>query len=312
MSLEQFQRKCAAVLLPQLRKNKGIEVERFRDPRNSGGALMLDGLSLRFRQHDGSHLAPLAEQNLTLEPGQILGVVGGSGAGKSLIAAAIMGLLPRNAEVGGRVTVDGRVPRPGEIALAPQGLDALDPLATVGAQMARFAALAGVSAAQARERCARLLSQLGLSAGVVHLYPHMLSGGMAKRVLLATALIGGAQYLIVDEPTLGLDPEAADRIMAAIAALAGPERGILAISHDLQRLVRIAGRIRVLEEGRCVEEVPASAFSAGLEGLRHPFSRALWQAQTGPIAGAFTEPAAGTRAVSGTGNATGALAEALA
>ena len=250
-------------------------------------SLTLHRLSLRFHQHEGNPLDPLAEQTLSVAPGEILGLVGGSGAGKSLIAAAIMKLLPRNAEVGGHITVDGRPPRRGDVALAPQGLDPLDPLAPIGVQLARFATLAGVPLPEIEQRTTALLTSLSLPLDVTGAYPHMLSGGMAKRVLLATALIGGARYLIVDEPTLGLDPEAADRIIALVGSLAGPERGILAISHDLTRLVRIAHRIRVLQEGHCVEEAPAAAFSATGETLRHPFSRALWQAQTGLIAGAL-------------------------
>ncbi|RAP42711.1 ABC transporter ATP-binding protein [Rhodovulum viride] len=228
--------------------------------------LQIEDLSVAFRQHDGRLTRPLAGVSLTVAPGDCAGLIGGSGAGKSLIAEALTGTLPRNAELSGRIGVSGR------IALAPQAVTALDPLARAGAQIARLARLAGRSADPAA-----LMARLGLPEAALRAYPHELSGGMAKRVLIATALATGAGTLIADEPTLGLDPEAADRIMALLAGLAAEGTGVLIISHDLPRLVATTTRVTVLREGRPVETVPAAAFP---EGLTHPFTRALWDAQT--------------------------------
>lgn len=241
--------------------------------------LELRDLSVRFRRHQGAPLTPLAGVSLSAARGELVGLVGGSGAGKSLIAEAVMGLLPRNAEVGGELLLDGAphplgtpVP-PGRLALAPQGIDALDPLARVGVQIERFAALA-----RRPLDASALMRSLGLSASAARAYPHQLSGGMAKRALIATALASGAQLLIADEPTLGLDPELADELMALLKRLAAAGTGVLLISHDLPRLVALCERVVILHEGAMVETAPASAFVSG--ALQHPFSRALWGAQT--------------------------------
>jgi len=235
--------------------------------------LRVVGLGIAFRQHDGRRLVPLDGVSLTVGRGQVAGLIGGSGAGKSLVAEALCGLLPRNAEVSGRLTIDGKPPRAGDVALAPQGIDALDPLARVGAQIARFARLAGRDV-----QTAALAADLDLPPSALDAWPHELSGGMAKRALIATALATGAPFLIADEPTLGLDPATADRIMDLLGGLGARGIGVLIISHDLPRLVARASHITILKDGRMVETAPAPAFASG--ALAQPFSRALWAAQT--------------------------------
>lgn len=236
--------------------------------------LRVRSLSVRFRRHDGSHATALSGLELTLARGEVIGLVGGSGAGKSLVAEALMGLLPRNAEVSGQITLDGQGLAPGQLALAPQAIDALDPLTRLGDQICRFARLAG----QPPPDLPAALARLGLPATAARAFPHELSGGMAKRALIATALATGAGFLIADEPTLGLDPETADRILALLAGLAAQGQGVCVISHDLPRLIAIAGRVTILQEGRMVETALAQDFTGGQ--LRHPFSRALWAAQS--------------------------------
>lgn len=236
--------------------------------------LVIEGLSVRFRRHDAPPLTVLEGLDLTAPRGAVTGLCGASGAGKSLIAAAIAGTLPRNAETSGRIVVDGQAPAPGLIALAPQALDALDPLARVGTQIARFARLAGQSV-----DAVALLARLGLAADVAQAWPHALSGGMARRACLATALATGAGWLVADEPTSGLDGEAVDRVMGLLGALADDGYGVLVISHDLPRLAAIAGEITVLQDGRAVETAPASAFRGAGEALSQDFVRRLWLAQ---------------------------------
>jgi peptide/nickel transport system ATP-binding protein len=236
--------------------------------------LALEGLTVRFRRHGAPPLTVLDGLDLTAARGSVTGICGASGAGKSLIAAAIAGTLPRNADVSGRILLDGQEQPPGRIALAPQGLDALDPLARVGAQIARFARLAGREA-----DAAALLAQLGLPAAVARAWPHELSGGMARRACLATALATGADWIIADEPTSGLDGTAADRIMALLERLARDGYGVLVISHDLRRLAAISAQVTVLQDGRAVETAPGSAFAESGAALVHPFARSLWQAQ---------------------------------
>jgi peptide/nickel transport system ATP-binding protein len=234
--------------------------------------LRIDALSVRFRRHDGFCDDVLDGVDMTLPRGALVGLVGGSGAGKSLVAEALLGLLPRNARVSGRITIDGRDLRTGDIALAPQGVDALDPLMRVGAQMDRMARLSGAVPQAIALACA-----VGLPEATLGAWPHELSGGMAKRALIATALATGAPYLVADEPTLGLDPDTADKVLDLLAGLARGGVGVLVISHDLRRLVPRAEHVTILQNGRMVETAPAAAF--GADGLQHPFSRRLWAAQ---------------------------------
>ncbi len=159
--------------------------------------LRVDALGLRFRRHDGQTETVLDAVTLAFGPGELVGLVGGSGAGKSLVADALTGLLPRNAEMTGQITVEGRALRAGDVALAPQGIAALDPLARVGAQLDRMARLAG-----APLQAPALASAVGLPVAALRAWPHELSGGMAKRALIATALATQAPYLVADEPTL--------------------------------------------------------------------------------------------------------------
>jgi peptide/nickel transport system ATP-binding protein len=236
--------------------------------------LKIDTLSVRFRRHDGPPVPVLTGLDLCARRGAVTGIVGASGAGKSLVAAAIAGTLPRNAEMTGRITLDGAPLAPGRIAYAPQGIDALDPLAPIGRQIERFARLAG-----RRQVPADLLGTLGLAPDIARAMPHELSGGMAKRACLATALATGAGWLVADEPTTGLDPLTATRIMDVLQALADRGYGVIVISHDLPRLAAIATDITVLRDGRPVETAAAAAFRGPGETLGHPFTRALWQAQ---------------------------------
>ena len=248
--------------------------------------LQITALSLSFCPKAAVPEVALSGISLTVAPGEGTGLVGGSGAGKSLIAQAIVGNLPATARLNGQITLDGAPVRPGRLALVPQSVDALDPLADVGTQIRRFARLARRSADAAVVPVS--LARVGLRPEVANLYPHQLSGGMAKRVLLAIALAQDCDYLIADEPTLGLDPDAADGLMACLAGLIAAGKGVLVISHDLPRLVAITRRVVILQDGRAVETAPATAFSGAGAGLCHPFSRALWRAQNGEIAWACT------------------------
>ncbi len=236
--------------------------------------LSVRGLTVRFRRHDGPPLTALEGVSLDAPAGALTGLAGGSGAGKSLVAEALMGAPPRNAEVAGTVTLDGAPPPRGALALAPQGVEALDPLAPLDAQLARFARLA-----RRRPDPAALRARVRLPEAAGRAWPHQLSGGMARRALLATALATGPRVLIADEPTVGLDPAAADAILDLLAGLARKGLVVLAISHDLPRLAAHAASITVLRDGRPVETAPADAFSGDGAALADPWTRALWRAQ---------------------------------
>lgn len=245
--------------------------------------LTVKNLSVSFTRYSRglsrTRLSAIQNLSLTVEPGQAVAVVGESGAGKSLLAHAIFHLLPRNARAEGTLLYDGvpltedraRRLRGREIALIPQGVTYLDPMMRVGPQVRR-----GGWDAASRARCREVLSRYGLGPEVEELYPFELSGGMARRVLIACAVAQSPRLIVADEPTPGLDLRAAGRILGHFRELAEQGAGVLFITHDLELALTVADKLVVLREGRTVEEITAARFRAG-EGL-HPYARALWEA----------------------------------
>ena len=261
--------------------------------------LQADRLSISFTQYGRGtrqHTLPVIHDlSLSVQPGQVVAVVGSSGSGKSLLAHGILGLLPYNSTLTGRLLYRGepltpdrtRALRGREIALVPQGVTYLDPLMAVGPQLRR-----GRRNAAARSQSRAALARYGLGPEVESLYPFELSGGMARRVLIASAAAERPRLLIADEPTPGLDARAAGRILGHFRELAEDGAGVLLITHDLELALTIAHRVLVLYAGESVEEADAADFAAGR--LRHPYTKALWCAlpQNGftPIPGAQPYP----------------------
>ncbi len=218
---------------------------------------------------------------LTLEKGEIVAVIGSSGSGKSLLAHALLGILPSNAVVSGSVlykdmplTADRLTElRGNEITLIPQSVNYLDPLMRVGDQV-RITASSRNPLTQVKQA----FQQIGLAEKVYQHYPHQLSGGMARRVLLSTATVSDVQLIIADEPTPGLHAEIVSETLMQFEELAANGTSILMITHDIESALRIADRIAVLYAGTIVEIAPAADFTDKGERLRHPYTRALWRA----------------------------------
>lgn len=232
--------------------------------------LEVSGLSIAFRRYSGlfrqREQTCLTGVSFDLRAGEVLAVIGSSGAGKSLLAHAILGVLPPNAVMRGTVR---RTARP---TLLPQSTAHLDPLASAGRQIARAADRAG-----RRAPLPAALAGVGLSAQVAPLRPHQLSTGMARRVMLAAALAQEAGLIVADEPTAGLDPANRDAILDRLRAEADRGAGVLLITHDLGAALARADRVAVLEGGAlcCVE--PARAFRGDGTDLSEP-ARHLWRA----------------------------------
>ena len=245
--------------------------------------LQVDRLSISFTQYGRGlrrrTLPVIRDLSLSLLPGQVTAVVGASGSGKSLLAHAILGLLPYNSRTEGTILYRGEpltrrraeALRGREIVLIPQGVTYLDPLRKVGPQVRR-----GRRDAAARAESRDILARYGLGAETEDLYPFELSGGMARRVLIASAVAGHPRLIVADEPTPGLDARAAGRILGHFRELAEEGAGVLFITHDLELALTIAHRVLVLYAGETVEEAEAADFAAG--ALRHPYTRALWAA----------------------------------
>lgn len=229
---------------------------------------------------------PLLDRlSFDLAPGERVGLLGASGSGKSLTAAALCGLLrPPLSVAGGSVRIDGvellgasaagwRCARGRKIFQIFQSPGtALTPGRRIRAQLAETARIAGVDARQAIPRA---LDAVALRAQVAELFPYQLSGGMKQRVLIAMALILRPRILIADEPTTGLDVLTERDILAALNTMAD-ETGaaVLFISHDLRAVRDVAQRTLVMQGGRLVEDAPI----AGLASSRAASARQLAEA----------------------------------
>jgi oligopeptide/dipeptide ABC transporter ATP-binding protein len=222
--------------------------------------------------------------DLDLAPGAVTALVGESGAGKTLTALALIGLVPAPARrLAGSVELEGREIgslagdelrriRGARIAFVPQDpAAALDPVMRVGAQIAEvLRAHAGLGRAAARAAAATALAEVGIARDD---HAHRLSGGQRQRALIAMALAPGPQVLIADEPTASLDPTVQVAVLDLIAARrATLGLGVLLISHDLGSVARVADRIAVMYAGRIVEEGPVRAV---LSAPRHPYTAGL-------------------------------------
>ena len=245
--------------------------------------LRIENMAVSFTQYTkGLHqtqIEVVSDLCLTVDAGEILAIVGASGSGKSLLAHHILGILPRNAQVRGEMFFQGEVLdqrrkealRGQEIALIPQSVNCLNPLRKVGGQIGRRGELQDAARRQ-------ILRRFGLDEGVVNLYPHQLSGGMARRVLVASAVIGGAQLIVADEPTPGLHPEVAAETLAYLREQADKGTAILLITHDITAALAVADRVAVFFAGTTVEQANRLDFAGRGERLRHPYTQALWRA----------------------------------
>ena len=252
--------------------------------------LAVQQLAVTFTMYDVGlvqrQLTVITDLDLTVDKGELVAVVGASGSGKSLLAHAVLGILPPNAQVQGSLSFQGealtaqrqQALRGRAIALIPQSVSFLDPLMKVGAQVQRAAYLSGTPAAQTATAQAQVFQRYGLAAGVKGLLPFQLSGGMARRVLTATAAIGQAQLIIADEPTPGLHPDAITETLNHLRQLADEGRGVILITHDIEAALRVADRVAVFYAGTTVEVAQATDFQGDGDALRHPYTKSLWRA----------------------------------
>ncbi|HEY3338514.1 MAG TPA: ABC transporter ATP-binding protein [Propionicimonas sp.] len=191
--------------------------------------------------------------DLTLAPGEALGIVGESGSGKTLTLRAVMGLLPRGLRVsGGKVEAGGRV-----AMIFQDPLSYLDPMTRVGNLLAEVCrAQSGGSAISARARARELFVAVRLPHPDVLLrrYPHQLSGGQRQRVLLAIALAAEPDLLLCDEPTTALDVTVQAEVLALLTDLrASRGLSLLFVSHDLAVVASLCDRVVVFRDGLAVE-----------------------------------------------------------
>ena len=248
----------------------------------------------------------LRSVSLDVAPGEVRGLVGESGAGKAMIGKAVLGILPRAAEVGeGEILLDGvdllalppaeRRRRIGaSAALIPQDpLSALNPSRRIGGQITgRLVDILGWKRADAQARALELLAEVHIPdpARVMRAYPHELSGGMRQRVLIASAFAAEPKLIVADEPTTALDVTVQKQILHLIARM--QERhgtALLFVTHDLGVVSKVCTSLSVLYGGLVVEEAGVRSFFAAPQ---HPYARALLAATP-----TYTDPEAGLNPV---------------
>jgi len=250
--------------------------------------LEVEGLTVEFPTRRGS-LVAVRDVSFSIRAGEVLGVVGESGAGKSVTGAAVIGLIdPPGRIAAGQVRLAGRriddLPpaqlrrvRGREIgAVFQDPLTALDPLYSIGRQLVETVrAHLDLREAAARSRALDLLREVGIAAPEARFdqYPHQFSGGMRQRVVIALALAADPRLIVADEPTTALDVSIQAQIIRLLKRLARDRAtAILLITHDMGVIAEIADRVAVMYAGRIVETGPVDAV---IHHARHPYTVGL-------------------------------------
>lgn len=251
---------------------------------NKKTILQIRNLSVSFTQYEQGlrqcELNVIRDLHVSVRAGELVAVVGASGSGKSLLAHAVLGILPRNCNAEGDIWFEDELLSPQrieelrgkKIVLVPQSVTYLDPLEKVGKQVRRER-----NGASVRKKQEELFAFYKLPQHAAELYPFELSGGMARRVLLTTAMMENPRLIIADEPTPGLHLEAAKKAMRHFREFADQGNGVLLVTHDIELALEVADRIAVFYAGTTVEEAPVADFQS-VETLRHPYTKALWRA----------------------------------
>ena len=264
--------------------------------------LSVEGLTVRLK--GGGPL--LRNVSLSVDAGEVRGLVGESGAGKSMIGKAVLGILPRAVEVtAGQIFLDGvdllalpeaaRRVRVGALcALIPQDpLTALNPSRRIGPQITdRLVDILGWRRQAAEARALEVLAEVQIDRPerVLRQYPHELSGGMRQRVLIASAFAAEPKLIVADEPTTALDVTVQKQILKLIAGMqARHGTALLFVTHDLGVVSKVCQNLSVLYGGKVVEDAGVAAFFAG---PRHAYSAALLAATP-----RYNEPLAGLNPV---------------
>ena len=264
--------------------------------------LSVKDLGISFSQYTKGlrrrELEVITNLDIDLYEGEILAVVGSSGSGKSLLAHAILGILPDNATTEGNIIYKGKTLtlkdkeklRGREIVFIPQSVNFLDPLMKVSKQVK----ISIENKEKANKRQRYIFNKYGLDKKVDNLYPFELSGGMARKVLLSTALVSDCKVIIADEPTPGLDEKSLNEALKDFRNIADSGCAILMITHDIEAALKIADKIAVFYAGTTLEIANVNDYKGDGKNLRHPYSKALFNAlpQNGfkPIKGSQPMP----------------------
>ena len=255
---------------------------------NNPPLLEVRNLRVEFPTRRGT-LVAVDDVSFDIAPGEVLGVVGESGAGKSLTGNAIIGLLePPGRVAGGEIRLEGRridnLPyeemrkirghRIGAIFQDP--LTSLNPLYSVGRQLTEtIQTHIPLSASRARERALDLLKEVGIPGAEQRIdhYPHQFSGGMRQRVVIALALCAGPRLIVADEPTTALDVSIQAQIIALLKRLCREHQtAVMLVTHDMGVIAETADRVAVMYAGRVAEIGPVRDV---VKHAQHPYTKGL-------------------------------------
>ncbi|WP_406657185.1 ABC transporter ATP-binding protein [Methanolobus sp. ZRKC2] len=254
----------------------------------SEALLKVKDISLSFIQYASglrqTELKVISNLSMEAYSGEILAVVGSSGSGKSLLAHAILGILPSNANLSGFMEYNGQdltskkkeELRGKEIVLIPQSTTYLDPLMRISGQVTGNV---DKKNAESRKKLQReIFRKYDLKPEVERMFPHELSGGMARRVLVSTTMMNSSKVVIADEPTPGLDEKNLKETLSYFKDMAARGHAVILITHDIEAALRVSDKIAIFYAGTILEIARTADFAGEGEKLRHPYTRALWNA----------------------------------
>lgn len=247
--------------------------------------LAINDLSIGFPAKDDEIVNVISRLHARVRPGEIMAVIGSSGSGKSLLAEAILGISSPAAYVTGDIEYRGKKLNAdtlsalggNEVGLIPQSVNSLDPLMKIGRQV------------RGKNGCApedmrRIFERFQLPQDTANKYPFEISGGMARRVLIAAALLSKPQLIVADEPTPGLHAELAELVMQDLRKFADAGNAVLIITHDVELALRYADRASVFYAGTTLEVGLIKEWqntSTPTGGPYHPYTRALLRSLPG-------------------------------
>ncbi|MBP3226173.1 MAG: ABC transporter ATP-binding protein [Methanobrevibacter sp.] len=247
--------------------------------------LEVKNLSISFTQYveglNRHNSKVITDLTIDVNENEIVAILGSSGSGKSLLAHSILGILPYNSHVTGNIKYKGETLnqelkeklRGKEISLIPQSVNYLDPLMKVSEQaIGECKDKKEYEEKKIKQR--EIFNKYGLDESVDNLYPFELSGGMARKVLLSTALIGNPNLLIADEPTPGLDKKSVEETVEDIKKLKENGRGVLLITHEIDVALKTADRIAIFYSGYVIEINKVENFN-NVNNVLHPYTKAL-------------------------------------
>ena len=251
--------------------------------------LDVENVSISFMQYtkglNQRDLQVISDLTLDISEGEILAVLGSSGSGKSLLAHAIFGILPENANQMGKIKYKGKELsqadkeelRGKDIVLVPQSVNFLDPLMKISDQAIGHTET-DEEKKEKKLKQREIFQQYNLGPEVDEMYPYQLSGGMARRVLVSTALLSEPKLVVADEPTPGLDEKTVQETLNHFKQRKKDGIGVLLITHDIHAALEVADRIGIFYSGYVIEIAENKDFSGDGENLLHPYTKALYKA----------------------------------